>query len=90
MNVAEEDTPPPGPGFTTAICAVPAVDKSAELSVTFSCVALTKVVTRLLWFYCTVEPWTKPVPVMVTVVAASPAVAPVGDMEVTPGAGLFC
>jgi hypothetical protein len=89
MNFAAADAPPPGAGFITVISAVAAVDRSVEVSVIFNCVALTEVVTRLLWFHSAVEPWTNPVPLMVTVGGASPAVATEGDMEVILGVGLF-
>jgi hypothetical protein len=89
MNSAAADAPPPGAGFFTVISAVPAIDRSVEVSVIFNCVVLTKVVTRLFWFHSALEPWTNPVPLMVTVVAASPVVAPEGDMEVMLGVGLF-
>jgi hypothetical protein len=40
------DVPPPGAGFITSICPLPAVAMSALVSVTCSCVALTYVVVR--------------------------------------------
>jgi hypothetical protein len=41
----------------------------------------------LLWFHGTTEPWTKPLPVTVSVVAVEPAVALVCEREATAGVG---
>jgi hypothetical protein len=87
-DVAE--LPPPGLGFITDICAVPALAKSAEETVTCNSVELTNVVGRLLWFHSTTDPCTKPLPVIVTVMEDAPTGALEGDTELMAGAGLFC
>ena len=55
VNVEAVDVPPPGVGFTTVTCAVPALARSAAVIAACNCVELTKVVARALWFHCTVE-----------------------------------
>jgi len=54
-----------------------------------SCVEETKVVDRLLPFQTTTEAEMKLVPFTVSVNAAPPAVALLGEIELTDGAGLF-
>jgi hypothetical protein len=90
VNAAALEEPPPGVGFITMICAVPAVAKSAALTVTCNCVELTNAVGRLLWFQSTVELWTKPLPLIVTVIDETPAGALEGEIELIAGVGLFC
>jgi hypothetical protein len=83
------EVPPPGKGFTTVTVAVPPVAMSLAKIAAVNCVLLTKVVVRGLPFHCTTELETKLVPVTVSVNAAPPAVALVGESEVTVGAGLL-
>src|SRR5207302_1826184 len=73
------DVPPPGVGFNTVTCAVPAALISTAVMAACNCVALTYVVVRPAKFQFTIElPLTKPVPFTVRVKAAPPAVALVG------------
>lgn len=55
VNVEADDVPPPGVGFKTVTCAVPALAMSAAVIAACNCVELTKVVGRAVWFHCTVE-----------------------------------
>jgi hypothetical protein len=52
-------------------------------------VALAKLVVRAVPPHCTMEPWTKFVPVTVKVKAISPGVAREGERELSPGVGLL-
>jgi len=79
VNAAVPDVPPPGAGFVTVTCPVPAVAMSAAVIAAVTCIALTYVVVRFDPFHFTTEPLMKPVPVIVNVNAAVPAVALVGD-----------
>src|SRR5437762_9464052 len=88
-NVRAADVPPPGAGVTTVTEAVPVAAMSAAGIAAVSCVALTKVVVRAAPFHCTVAPFTKPLPVSVSVKPAPPTIALAGDSEVSVGAGLF-
>src|SRR5919108_337093 len=88
-NVCAAETPPPGTGVTTVTLAVPAAAMSAAVMAAVSWVALTTVVVREAPFHCTVLPGTKPVPVAVSVKAPPPAVALVGDTDVSVGTGLL-
>ena len=83
------DVPPPGAGFVTVTVAVPAVAISAAVTAAVSCVALTNVVVLAAPLKLTTEVDTKPVPFTVRVKAAPPAVALVGEREVSVGAGLL-
>jgi len=89
VNDTEPDVPPPGAGFVTVTVAVPAVAISAEAIAAVSCVALTNVVVLAAPLNFTADVDTKPVPFTVRVKAAPPAVALVGESEVTVGAGLL-
>src|SRR6267143_5645078 len=88
-NVCAAEVPPPGVEVTTVTEAVPVVAMSAAVIVAVSWMALTNVVVRAAPFHCTVLPLTKPLPLTVSVKAAPPAVALVGDTDVSVGAGLF-
>src|SRR5919108_53171 len=88
-NVCAVEVPPPGAGVTTVTLAVPAVAMAAAVMTAVSWVALTTVVVRGAPFHCTVLPGTKPVPVAVSVKAAPPAVALVGETVVSVGMGLL-
>src|SRR6267143_2550975 len=88
-NVCAAEVPPPGVEVTTVTEAVPVVAMSAAVIAAVSWMALTNVVVRAAPFHCTVLPLTKPLPLTVSVKAAPPAVALVGDTDVSVGAGLF-
>ena len=89
VNDRLADVPPPGAGFVTATVAVPAVAISAAVMAAVSCVALTKIVVLATPLNFTTEVDTNPVPLTVSVKAAPPAVALVGEREVSVGAGLL-
>ena len=83
------DVPPPGAGFVTVTVAEPAVAISAAVIAAVNCVALTKVVVLAAPLNFTTDVDTKPVPFTVSVKAAPPAVALVGEREVAVGAELL-
>jgi hypothetical protein len=87
VNVFAAEVPPPGVGLNTVTEAVPAVAMSAAAIWACSCVLLTKVVVRLLPFQRTTDVMAKFVPVAVSVNAAPPAVALVGEIELSVGTG---
>jgi hypothetical protein len=89
VNDRLPDVPPPGAGFVTVTVAVPAVAISAAVIAAVNCVALTKVVVLAAPLNFTTDVDTKPIPLTVSVKAAPPAVALVGEREVTIGAGLL-
>ena len=89
VNDRLPDVPPPGAGFVTVTVAVPAVAISAAVIAAVNCVALTNVVVLAAPLNFTTDVDTKPVPLTVRVKAAPPAVALVGEREVTVGAGLL-
>ena len=80
---------PLGAGFVTVTVAVPAVAISAAVIAAVSWVALTNVVVLAAPLNFTTDVDTKPVPFTVRVKAAPPAVALVGEREVSVGAGLL-
>ena len=67
---------------------VPTVAISAAVIAAVNCVALTKVVVRLLPFHCTTEVLMKLLPVTVSVNAAPPAIAEFGVRVVIAGTGV--
>ena len=83
------DMPPPGAGFVTVTLAVPAVAISAAVIAAVTCVALMNVVVLAVPLNFTTEVDTNPVPLTVSVNAAPPAVALVGEIDVSVGAGLL-
>ena len=89
VNDTEADVPPPGAGFVTVTVAVPAVAISAAVIAAVRCVALTNVVVLAAPLNFTTDVETKPVPFTVREKAEPPAVALVGESEVTVGAGLL-
>ena len=89
VNDRVPDVPPPGAGLVTVTVAVPAVAISAAVMAAVSCVALTNVVVLAAPLNFTTDVDTKPVPLTVSVKAAPPAVALVGESEVSVGAGLL-
>src|SRR2546425_5894288 len=88
VNTSALEVPPPGVGENTVTDAVPAGARSAAVPAAVSRVALTNVVVRAAPFQRTLEPLTKLLPFTVSVRAAPPAVALVGDTDVSVGAGL--
>jgi len=84
-----DEIPPPGAALIAAIANVPELARSAALSNTFMLVLLTKVEGRAAPFTSRLVPATKPDPVIVTIVAAEPALPVLGETEVIVGAGLF-
>src|SRR5579859_41160 len=89
VNVWPLEAPPPGAGFTTVTVAVPGAATLPAGTAAVSCVALTKLVLRLMPFHCTVEEEIKLLPFTVSVNAAPPAVALAGLTLVVVGAGLL-
>lgn len=89
LKTTTVDVPPPGAGLVTVTLALPAAAMSAAVMAAVSCVALTNVVVFAVPLNFTAEDDTKPVPLTVSVKAAPPAVAPVGESEVIAGAGLL-
>ena len=89
VNVLGADVPPPGPGFVTVTWIVPAVAMSAAEIAAVSWVLLENVVVRAAPFQFTTEVVTKPEPFTVSVKPGPPAVALLGEMEVTFGLGLL-
>jgi hypothetical protein len=89
VNDRLPDVPPPGAGFVTVTLAVPAVAMSAAVIAAVSCVALANVVVLAAPLNFTTEVDTNPIPFTVKVKAAPPAVALVGESEVSVGAGLL-
>jgi hypothetical protein len=87
VSVAALEVPPPGVGFNTVTESIPAVAKSPTGTTAVNCVALTNVVTSDIPFHCTIAPLTKPLPVTVSVKAAPPAVAELGESVVSTGVG---
>ena len=89
VNDRVPDVPPPGAGFVTVTLAVPAVAISAAVIAAVTCVALTNVVVLAAPLNFTTDVDTNPVPFTVRVKAAPPAVALVGEIEDSVGAGLL-
>ena len=87
VNAAVPDVPPPGAGLSLLPARSPPLAMSAAVIAAVNCVALTYVVVRLDPFHFTTEPLMKPVPVIVKVNAAVPAVALAGDSVLIVGIG---
>ena len=83
------DVPPPGPGFTTVIDAVPAVATREAGTVAVSWMDETNVVVSAVPFQFTVEVETKFVPFTVRVKSVLPVVTQFGLIEVVVGTGLL-
>src|SRR5712675_2294957 len=83
----DTETPPPGAGLTAVMPSDPALTRSEEVSATFIAVALITVVGRDAPFTSTPVPGTKPVPMILTVVAADPAFRALGKSDAIVGAG---
>jgi hypothetical protein len=88
-KVCMPEVPPPGAGLVTLTFTTPAVAMSAAVIAAVNCVALANVAVGAATPNFTVDPETKPVPFSVSVKAAPPAVALVGEMEVRVGRTLF-
>ena len=83
----DAETPPPGAGLTAVMPSDPALDRSADVNATVIAVALTSVAGRDAPFTRMPVPATKPVPTMLTTVAADPVFNALGERDVTEGAG---
>jgi len=88
VNFTAAEVPPPGFGLNTVTDGVPAVARSDLVMLAWSTVRLTNVVVRVAPFQRTTDVGTKPVPLTVSVSAALPVVAPVGDRLPTVGTEL--
>jgi hypothetical protein len=88
VNDAALDVPP-GDGLVTVRLAVPAVAISAAVIAAVNCVPLTNVVVLAAPLNFTTDVDTNPVPFTFNVKAAPPAVALVGEIDVSVGAGLL-
>jgi hypothetical protein len=88
VNVSPPEAPPPGVGFDTFTCTLPAVATSAAVMAAVTFVLLTNVVVRLLPPHSTTAPFTKLLPLTVSVKAPLPAITLVGDSDVAAGTGL--
>ena len=89
VNVEFPEMPPPGDGLVTVTLKVPAVAISDAAIAAVTCVALTNVVALAAPLKLTTEVETKLVPFTVSVNAAPPFVALVGEIVVIVGPGLF-
>src|SRR2546422_424359 len=89
VNIGARDDPPPGLGETTVTDAMPAVAISVRAMAARSWVLLTTVVGRGLPFHWTTDPATKWLPVAVSVTPVPPAVALLGERELSVGTGLL-
>jgi hypothetical protein len=88
VNPADSEAPPPGAGLTTVIVALSTDAMSLAGIEAVSVVAFINVVLRLELFHRTVELLMKFVPVTLNVNAEPPAVAELGEMDTSVGAGL--
>ena len=88
VKVIAEEVPPPGGPLNAVTAAVPAVAMSEASMAAVTFVALTNVVVRAEPFHFTCVPATKFVPFTVSVNPGPPAVALLGEIEVSVGAGL--
>ena len=89
VNVCALEAPPAGVGLKTVTGAVPAVAMSFARICAWSWVLLRKVVVRIAPFQRTTDELLKFVPVAVSVNAALPATALLGEIELSVGAGLL-
>jgi hypothetical protein len=85
VKVTEFEVPPPGAGLVTVTAAVLAEAMAAAGTAAVNCVALTNVVVPAVPPKLTVEPVTKFVPLIVSVNAAPPAAALLGEIVVIVG-----
>src|SRR5213593_4172341 len=89
VKAAGVDVPPPGEGLKTVMLTEPPVSRSVAGMLAVSWVALTTAVVRELPFQRTTELATKLAPVTVSVNAAPPTAALVGEIDVSAGTGLL-
>jgi hypothetical protein len=89
VNGSVFEAPPPGGGFSTAICRIPAVIRSFEVSVPESSVPFTSEVLRLLLFTVTTDVELNPVPVTKRSTWPEPAIAVLGESDVIVGVWLL-
>src|SRR3989338_8611133 len=89
VKVSAVEVPPPGVALNTVTKADPALAMSAARMAAASCPPLTKGVGGLGTSQRTTEPVTKFEPFTVSVKAAPPALALVGESELTAGTGLL-
>jgi hypothetical protein len=89
VKVCAPEVPPPGAGLVTVTFTGPAVAMSAAVIEAVTCVALTNVVVLAAPLKFTAEEALKFVPFTVSVNAAPPAIALVGEIEVVVGTGLL-
>ncbi len=75
MKVSPEEFPPPGVGFATDTCTLPAKFRSEAEIIAVSWLELPKDVVRLLPFQRTTDVETKPVPVTVRLMSVLPTSA---------------
>src|SRR5213594_3835740 len=87
VKLSAPDVPPPGLGENTVIDAVPAAAMSLAGIAACSWVPLTKVLGRGAPFHCTTDDARKSLPLAVRVNPAPPAVALLGESELSVGAG---
>lgn len=88
VNVAPDETPPPGAGLNTVTVAVPPAAMSEARIAAVNCAPVTKVVERSAPFQRTMAPETKLDPFTVSVKPAPPAKPVVGAIELSTGTGL--
>jgi hypothetical protein len=89
VSVWAFDVPPPGVGLNTVMLLVPAVVRSLAGIVAVSCVELTKVVVLAVPPRRTIDaPFTKPLPLTISVKAVSPTVLLTGEILEVTGDGL--
>ena len=86
-NCCPPEVPPPGAGLKTVTDRLPVVDMSEAAIEALNSVELMKVVTRLLPFQRTMEPFTNPVPKTVKSNAGPPTEVLEGVSPVTVGVG---
>jgi hypothetical protein len=87
--VEAAEVPPPGAAFTAVNDRLPALATSVAVRVTFTCVALTKVVVRALPFTLITVVGTKPVPATAREGDVAPVVSAAGEKVEIVGTGLF-
>jgi len=87
VKVTVFEVPPPDAGLKTATWAGPPVPMSLAGIEALSCMLLTNVVARLLPFHCNTELEMNPEPFTVSVNAAPPAAALLGESDVMEGCG---
>src|ERR1700688_1177909 len=83
----DAEMPPPGAGLTAVMPSEPALTRSAEVSATLIAVGLVNVAGRDAPFTSTPVLGTKPVPTILTIVAADPAFSALGERDAIVGSG---